>query len=299
MNSTVPVLTAEEMDSFHFGNDIAAMPQFTGRHLFHINRLESYVNKLTFPLPPHRKVTYDFIFLTQGSSIRSKGLSEYEIIPNQFFFLPAYQITEHKFMSPDVKGYYVHFSPDIFHDSTQLKLLQQYDFLGFLANPVVEVDEKTKERICRGLDDLLEVYESFDGDNYNLIVFKILNILSEASLFATKEVENVLNTAAALLVNQYKDALAQKIYQLQKVSEYADLLNVTPNHLNKCVKQITHKTAQELLNELIIMEAKSLLKYSDLQIAEVAVRLCNQNPSNFSRFFKSQTGLSPKAYQNS
>ncbi|WP_409024985.1 helix-turn-helix domain-containing protein [Jiulongibacter sediminis] len=69
--------------------------------------------------------------------------------------------------------------------------------------------------------------------------------------------------------------------------------------MNKCVKKITHKTAQELLNEMIIMEAKSLLKYTDLQVAEVAVRLCNQNPSNFSRFFKSQTGYSPKAYQTS
>jgi AraC-like DNA-binding protein len=74
-------------------------------------------------------------------------------------------------------------------------------------------------------------------------------------------------------------------------------LNVTPNHLNKCVKTTTDKTAQDLLNEMLILEAKSLLKYSNLQIAEIAVKLCNQTPSNFARFFKSQTGISPKEYQ--
>jgi AraC-like DNA-binding protein len=47
---------------------------------------------------------------------------------------------------------------------------------------------------------------------------------------------------------------------------------------------------------MLILEAKSLLKYSNLQIAEIAVKLCNQTPSNFARFFKSQTGVSPKQY---
>jgi AraC family transcriptional regulator, transcriptional activator of pobA len=44
------------------------------------------------------------------------------------------------------------------------------------------------------------------------------------------------------------------------------------------------------------LEAKTLLKFSKLQIAEIAVRLCDQTPSNFARFFKNQTGLTPKQY---
>lgn len=297
MNSNeVPVLTLEETGRFYFGDHKTSVVSGTGHHLFHINRLETYRDKLVFPLPPHRKITYDFIFLTKGSSVRSKGLAEFTIIPNSFFFLPAYQITEHRSMSKDAEGFYVHFSPDIFQQFGQMKVIEQFSFFDFLTYPIVEVDQPSKNRICRRLNDLLDVYRDPNRNGYDQVIFKVLDILTEANIFYKEEGE-VSKTAAAYLVNLYKDALSQKIYQLQKVSEYADLLHVTPNHLNKCVKKITHKTAQELLNEMIIMEAKSLLKYTDLQVAEVAVRLCNQNPSNFSRFFKSQTGYSPKAYQ--
>jgi AraC family transcriptional activator of pobA len=298
MNRVVPVLTVDEMDRFHFGSESGSTPTFTGHHLFHINKLESYVDKLTFPLPPHRKITFDFLFITKGETIRSKGLSEFKILPNQFFFLPAYQITEHRSMSKDIEGYYVHFSLDIFQEESLHNVINRFSFLDFLSNPIIQVDETSKKRICSQLSNLLDIYSEMCSKDYQLVVFNILSILAEASRFS-KEEPTVNKSAAAYLVNQYKDTLSQKIYQLQKVSEYADVLNVTPNHLNKCVKQITHKTAQELLNEMLIMEAKSLLKYTNLQVAEVAVRLCNQNPSNFSRFFKGQTGLNPKSYQNS
>jgi AraC family transcriptional regulator, transcriptional activator of pobA len=298
MNRVVPVLTVEEMDRFHFGSESGSTPTYTGHHLFHINKLESYVDKLTFPLPPHRKITFDFLFITKGETVRSKGLTEFKIIPNQFFFLPAYQITEHRSMSTDIEGFYVHFSLDIFQEESLHKVIDRFGFLGFLSNPIIGVDSKAKNRIQRLLADLLDIYTQMTARDHQLVVFNILNVLAEANRFA-KEEPRLSKSAGAFLVNQYKDSLSQRIYQLQKVSEYADVLSVTPNHLNKCVKQITNKTAQELLNEMLIMEAKSLLKYTNLQVAEVAVRLCNQNPSNFSRFFKSQTGSSPKSYQNS
>ena len=83
---------------------------------------------------------------------------------------------------------------------------------------------------------------------------------------------------------------------LQNILDYADLLNVTPNYLNKCVKTAIDKTAQDLLKEMLILEAKTLIKYSPLNVSEIAIKLCDQTPSNFARFFKNQTGLSPKEY---
>jgi AraC family transcriptional regulator, transcriptional activator of pobA len=80
------------------------------------------------------------------------------------------------------------------------------------------------------------------------------------------------------------------------LTDYADLLNVTPNYLNKCVKTAIDKTAQDLLKEMLILEAKTLIKYSQLNVSEIAIKLCDQTPSNFARFFKKQTGLSPKEY---
>jgi hypothetical protein len=143
----------------------------------------------------------------------------------------------------------------------------------------------------------LEVLDQ-EGENkqMELIAFYIFTLLKEASLFVESDLKPQKN-AAASLVERYKEALSQFIYQKQKVSDYANYLHVTPNHLNKCVKNITLKSSQDLLNEMMILEAKSLLKYSNLHIAEIAIKLGNQTPSNFARFFKSKTGMMPKEYK--
>ena len=72
---------------------------------------------------------------------------------------------------------------------------------------------------------------------------------------------------------------------------------IVANHLNKCVKTTTGQSAQDLLNEMIVLEAKVLLKQTDMQISEIAYKLSQQNHSDFSRFFKAKTGMSPKEYK--
>ena len=120
-------------------------------------------------------------------------------------------------------------------------------------------------------------------------------LMTEVKKFVTVE-HNEKNNHAAYIVKQYKNALTQHIYEKQTVKDYADMLSITPNHLNKCVKNILQKTAQQLLKEMVIVEAKFLLRYSDLSISEISYNLCNQSPSNFIRFFKDQTGLTPKEF---
>ena len=85
---------------------------------FHINTIEKYLELSQgkeLPLPPHRKEVNDFMFLTKGTVVRSKGLDNFEFTRNQFFFLPPYQITSITSMTPDAAGFYCHFNADIFY----------------------------------------------------------------------------------------------------------------------------------------------------------------------------------------
>jgi YesN/AraC family two-component response regulator len=77
------------------------------------------------------------------------------------------------------------------------------------------------------------------------------------------------------------------------------MLAITPDHLNKCVKATIGKTSQELLADMIILEAKVLLKQTSLSISEIAFKFSETNPSDFSRFFKNKIGLSPKEFRQS
>jgi AraC-like DNA-binding protein len=59
----------------------------------------------------------------------------------------------------------------------------------------------------------------------------------------------------------------------------------------------TGKSAQDILSEMVILEAKVLLKQSDMHINEIAYKLTGQDHSSFSRFFKTHTGVTPKEYK--
>ncbi|MEI7584335.1 hypothetical protein [Runella sp.] len=71
----IPILKPEISPGFHFETIEWQQPLFAEAHheLFHINRLEDFRDKSKFPLPPYCNTVYDFIFLTQGESKRSKG----------------------------------------------------------------------------------------------------------------------------------------------------------------------------------------------------------------------------------
>lgn len=292
----IPIWALNEMTDYHFDRtqNYPIIKPF--HHLFHINRLEDYRDKIQFPLPPHRKEVYDFLFLTKGSTRRSKALSPFDIEKNMLFFLPAYQITNHEFMNADTEGYYCHFNFDLFTNYLpQHNILRDFPFLQFIGNPVIEVDEQAKSFIINILRRLETEGEKDNIDNFDIIMVYLLTLFTEAKRFYAPTVPFKKDTALMITQN-FKDALSRHIYEKQKVTEYADMLAVSPNHLNKCVKKTVGQSAQDLLNEMIILEAKVLLKQTDMQISEIAYKLSQQNHSDFSRFFKSKTGMTPKEY---
>ncbi len=294
----IPLINANNASDFHFGHILWKLPISASRNLFHINKLEDYLGKIKFPLPPHRKPVIDLIFLSKGKSIRYKGLQKYEFNKNQFFFLPAYQITSHEYMSKNVQGYYLHFSLELFASCSLHHELDKFKFLNFNSNPIMSIKSESLPIVLNVFKRLEELFVQNDSINYQLIAYYILCLLEEAK--STMSGDPVISkSASTLAAQQYQDLLSQYIYQKHKVSDFADHMHITPNHLNKCVKKVTNKTAQDLLNEMLILEAKSLLKYSHYQIAEIANKLGSQSPSNFTRFFKTQTGMSPTEYLKS
>ena len=292
----IPILSGPTMDQFHY--DTSVWQAFVTGHsaLFHINRIEDAKAHLKFPLPPHRKTVFDFIFLTKGASIRSKGLDRYAFEANTFFFLPAYQISSHEFYSPDACGYYCHFDAEILTQNlVQPHFLNEFSFLQFIGNPLVKVEEGAIDTLIPILH-RLERENVSNKPNYKLVSAYLAALLLELQPFATSK-EKVKENAAFRITQQYKNALVQYIYEKQAVSDYADLLAVTPDHLNKCVKAVTGKTAQDLLCDMVLMEAKALLRQTSLSISEIAFKIGKEYPSDFARFFKSKAGLTPSQYR--
>ena len=85
--------------------------------------------------------------------------------------------------------------------------------------------------------------------------------------------------------------------QKRSVNFYADKLCLTPHYLSTIIREASGQTVMQWINQSVILEAKVLLKHSDLLIFQISDELNFPNPSFFSKFFKRTTGMTPAEYQ--
>ena len=78
---------------------------------------------------------------------------------------------------------------------------------------------------------------------------------------------------------------------------YARQLCITPKYLTTLIKRISGLSVSEWIDNYVIIEAKTLLKYSTMSIQEIAYYLNFPNQSFFGSYFKHNTGMSPSQYK--
>lgn len=125
-------------------------------------------------------------------------------------------------------------------------------------------------------------------------------VISLMRLFQEQEEEEEINGMIRnkQLFNKFMALVKLHHASARGVKFYADKLCLTPNYLSGAIKEYTGKTATEWVNEYVILEAKMMLKDSELSVSEIAYQLNFPSQSAFGKYFKQQTGVGPKAYRN-
>ena len=94
--------------------------------------------------------------------------------------------------------------------------------------------------------------------------------------------------------------LVRKHFRLEhSVRFYANKLCISPKYLSLVVKESSGRSAAEIIDEYLLLEAKNLLRFSGKNIQQVAYELNFSNQSSFGKYFKHLTGMSPSEFQNS
>lgn len=83
----------------------------------------------------------------------------------------------------------------------------------------------------------------------------------------------------------------------RKVDYYAKEMNITASYLSHIVKKSTGKTASQWIDDYVILEAKALLKSTNMTIQEISDELNFPSQSFFGKFFKRIEGIAPKFYR--
>jgi AraC-like DNA-binding protein len=102
-----------------------------------------------------------------------------------------------------------------------------------------------------------------------------------------------------LTFRQFIKLVSENYTQQRQVIFYADQLCMSPKYLSKLVKDVSGKSALEWIDSYVLLEAKHLLKYSNMSIKEIVFRLNFSNQTVFYKYFKAHTGMTPTDYRNS
>lgn len=151
-------------------------------------------------------------------------------------------------------------------------------------------------------EDLMSYYrflykESLDESKYkeeiiNSIFYAlILEIVAEYEKVFSIEVNDI---KAESLSDRFFRLLATYYKQYRTVKFYADKLNLTPKYLSTAIKRATGRPILDWIHDAVLIEAKMLLRTTNLTVQQIADTLNFSSPSAFVQFFKKHTGTTPK-----
>lgn len=263
---------------------------------FFIVKVEDMYRLVTKAVPASRSTIHTCLFLTAGEAIMKIGSDQYKIHKGELLFVPAGQVFS--FQPGDAnKGYLVSFHNDMLIGKFgKTDPLKEFDFLRVWGNPMIEPDKQTSQFILHLFKRLLIEYCHNGLNNLNIIQPYLITLLSEAKS-SYKPLSDSDQIASITITNRFRELLFTHITTHHLVTDYASLLHITPNHLNKIVKSITGKSPTKWIDEAVVLEAKVLLYQSELSISEVAAEVGIEDQSYFTRLFKKYEGLTPTAFR--
>lgn len=101
----------------------------------------------------------------------------------------------------------------------------------------------------------------------------------------------------ALLVARFRALIEDRYRTRDSVDDYARACHVSPKRLRAACQRVAGASPARLITSRLALEAKRLLLYSDMTIAETAYYLGFDDPAYFSRIFTKEAGLSPRAFR--
>lgn len=246
----------------------------------------------------HRHSYYEILLFDQAGGSNMIDFEEYAVQAQSIHFISPGQVHALN-RNPHTDGYVVTFTKDFMAlNGGSLVILNDFPAFNKTASAVLQASPADFAGIF-GLVQFME-QEVKQARHYKeaLLAAYIQALLIRCKALVIDTVDYRRNDESAQqLIQRFNQLLEQHFTSFHKVNEYAERLGLTPNHLSDSLKKISGKTAGELIHQRIVLEAKRLLLHSSLATKEIAYQLGFNDPSYFSRFFKTNAGASPESFR--
>lgn len=266
--------------------------------LFSIDRFRGYVDSNPHLQEVHSHNYYHLVYFTEGSGEHLIDFEKFEAKSGTMYFMKPGQVHQWYFKEK-YDGFVVNFSDNFFDwIGINSSILQKFRFLqSILVNDhVVEISLDLQEKIASYFEEMINENQENNQFSNLKIGFHLMNLFIdiERSLEAVK-----IKTSdyQSVLLNNFQSLIDQNFKTKKLPKEYAELLYITPNHLNALCKDILGTSAGELIRSRIVLEAKRLLVNKEISVTEIAYLLNFQDASYFVKFFKKYTEFTPEQFR--
>lgn len=264
---------------------------------FLADRLEVYLGKNNNLVFPHRHNFYQMLLFLSGEGMHEIDFKQYPIERGQVYFMGPGQVHSWMFEGK-MTGYIVNFDIDYFKSLLiQPDYVENLDLFSSLNEGVFTLEEYQVREISGLFDQLIELSSlPVAKDLKRSLLLYILLRFDQAYIpnFPAKSIDYHL-----VLIKNFISLVDQNYKELHLPKEYAELLFVTPNHLNSVCKEYLGTQAGEVIRNRIMLEAKRLLILPDWTISQVAYELSFNDNSYFTKFFKKVEGKTPEEFRKS
>ncbi|MGB3467215.1 MAG: helix-turn-helix transcriptional regulator [Cyclobacteriaceae bacterium] len=260
-------------------------------------RIEDLITGVLKPIQPSREESHTLIYVTDGSYKTKIGFKEYTIKPQNILVLQAGTVFSVEQISTDVKGFTCHFHPDILIGKFGNRaLISEFEFLNTGNHPIIHVKHSAEAALRNICQRLMAEFRGDETPNPDIIHSYLYALLAELKVLYRQH-HSAGQGAAYKITTEFRLLVHQKVKENLKVADFAKLMNISPNHLNKSVKAITAKSASEIIDDIKLIEIKYLLYQSHLSISEISYEMSYLDPSYFTRFFTKKENISPTRYR--
>ncbi len=265
-------------------------------------KLFSFENNVFFD-HIQRNNYYSLVWIQKGNGQLKADFSDYTFSAGMLLSFSPYQ----PFMllpESDIAGMALQFHPDFFciHKHQHEVACNGVLFNNIYQPPFVMLDEKATQTLGLLIEQIRTEMQNPALAQNELLVSYLKIFLITASRLKTEQHEEAkiktANLKEPFILQSLKEAIEIHYKEKHSASDYAALLHITAKALGKITKTHFNKNLTSLISERIIIEAKRELYLTNKPVKQIAYELGYQDEYYFSRFFKTNTDISPQTYRN-
>ncbi|MBF0235104.1 MAG: AraC family transcriptional regulator [Desulfamplus sp.] len=156
----------------------------------------------------------------------------------------------------------------------------------------------------------IPVFNPIINEIYNEFIFvdtfakeEMLRTLLKLLLLKAERIKRTLapkekNSEWIIKFSEFRKLLSKHFTETRNAEDYANMMTISYNHLNKITKSTTGSTAKAFIDNFIILEIKRQLAISDISVKELTYLMGFDEPTNFAKYFKKHTLYSPAQFRN-